>query len=106
MRSSGSFRIQHLLFYILLPAGMLCATLAHAQSDLKQGWDNFAKNDISRSREYFSKAIANDKDKPEAYLMLAVLATIDKTNEEAFANFEKFYESAPDPIPYLDALLT
>ena len=108
MRIARSSANHHSLLNILFifTACMLCTIHVHAQSDLKQGWDNFAKNDISRSRDYFTRATSSEKDKAEAYLMLAVLATIDKTNEEAFVNFEKFYESAPDPIPYLDALLT
>jgi len=91
--------------YAFMAIVTLCSAKASAQSNLKSGWDYFEKNDFAKSREYFTKATDNDKDKPEAYLMLAVLATIDKTEPEAFANFEKFYESAPDPIPYIDAVL-
>lgn len=116
---SQTIKCQILFFYsmrkknlINLPLGLALAlnafwlTPAFSQSDLQQGWDYFNKNNIPKAREYFTKATADNKDKAEAYLVLSLMATVDRTSDEAFKDFEQFYNASDNPYPYLDALWT
>lgn len=104
MRKKNSF---HLPIGLAVALNIFIAQPAFSQSDLQKGWDSFNKNDYFKAREYFSKVTASDsKDKAEAYLALSLMATIDKTSDEAFKDFEQFYTNSDNPYPYMDALWT
>ena len=73
-------------------------------NDISDGYNLFIKNKLKESRESFIKASQVIETKAEANLMLAILATIDKENEAAFDYFLNFYNSSPNPEPYIMAL--
>ena len=73
-------------------------------NDIADGYDLFTKNKLKQARERFMKASQVNDTKAEANLMLALLATIDKENEAAFDYFLNFYNSSPNPEPYVMAL--
>jgi len=70
-------------------------------SNLKRGWEHFSKNEYDNAKDKFDKASSSE---PEAFLGLALVAQMEGDEENAFLNFEKFYNVHPSPVPYLDAL--
>lgn len=71
-----------------------------AQSDYEKGWKAFQKNNREEARKYFSQDTSN----PEAMLSLALIDLNENKLNEAFLNFTRFYESSPNPYPYLYAV--
>lgn len=72
--------------------------------ELSEGYESFIKNDIKQSYQHFTAATRFSDTKAEAYLMLALIATVDKDQETAFNYFLNFYNSSPNPDPYVMAL--
>lgn len=96
------------MWFLLLPLLVaLCAplaSLAQTSSDLEAGWKSFYSNDRKQARELFTKATKESATKAEAYLGLSLLATIDKTDEEAFAEYVRFTNANPEHYPHTFAL--
>ena len=92
------------VLFFLLASALFTPALLKAQSNFDNGMENFSKNQLDKAREYFTKATAEGKDKAESFLMLGIMASIDKSDEEAFSYFKQFYASSDNPEPYLEAL--
>jgi tetratricopeptide (TPR) repeat protein len=75
------------------------------QTSIEKARENFKNNKISESRRLFIETTKQDPTNAEAYLMLSLLATIDKTPDEALDYFIRFTEVTTEDInPYLRAL--
>jgi tetratricopeptide (TPR) repeat protein len=90
------------LLIALLLAGFNSRTWA--QSSLDKGWQAFYQNKTDDARKNFEAAAADPKTQQEAYLALSIMATIDKTSDDAYAQFSNFYKSSSNPYPYLYAM--
>lgn len=71
---------------------------------LNKGWEAFYENKITDARGFFINAVNEQSSRQEALLALSFLAAIDKTDQEAFDYFVKFYDNCPNTKPYLLAL--
>ncbi|WP_347159612.1 DUF3857 domain-containing protein [Pontibacter chitinilyticus] len=100
--TGSSFRqlLLPLLFIFLTPL----LALAQSSADLDAAWKSFYANDRQQARELFNKATHDAATKAEAHLGLSLLATIDKTDAEAFAEYTRFAAASPNPYPYTFAL--
>ncbi|WP_242923563.1 DUF3857 domain-containing protein [Pontibacter liquoris] len=100
---TGSYFRQLLLSLLV---AFLTPLLAVAQTNagLEAAWKRFFANDRQQARELFSKATADAATKAEAHLGLSLLATIDKTETDAFAEYARFAAASPDHYPYAFAL--
>jgi tetratricopeptide (TPR) repeat protein len=94
------FLLLPLLFALCIPL----ASLARAGSDLDAAWKSFYANDRKQARELFTKATKESSTKAEAYLGLSLLATIDKSNDDAFQEYQRFAIATPNHYPYAFAL--
>jgi cytochrome c-type biogenesis protein CcmH/NrfG len=94
--------------YLLLPLFLALLTplfsIARGGSGLEAAWKSFYANDRQQARELFSKATKDAATKAEAHLGLSLLATINKPNVEAFAEYARFATANPDHYPYTFAL--
>ncbi|UKJ08972.1 DUF3857 domain-containing protein [Solitalea lacus] len=78
--------------------------LTFAQSaSLTKAWTLFYENKRTEAYALFNEASVDPTSAAEAYLGLAMLASIDKPQSVAFANFVKFYDKHPNPAPFLYA---
>ena len=73
-------------------------------TDYQKGWEFFSKNDRVEARKSFNEALNNPDTKSDALLSLSLLEWNENHLEAAFANFQKFYETSPNPYPYFYAL--
>lgn len=89
------------LFTLLFFMAVIQIASFGQSSNLKKGWELFSKNDYGKAKDKFNDASATE---PEAFLGLAFIAQMESNEEDAFYNFEKFYNAHPNPVPYLDAL--
>ncbi|KAA9331794.1 DUF3857 domain-containing protein [Adhaeribacter soli] len=89
-----------LLLSLLAPTGLL----VHAQDGTEAAWKSFYANDRNQARTLFQKAAQQPASKAEAHLGLSLLATIDRTGEEAFNEYARFAGSQPNSYPYTFAL--
>ncbi|MER2998101.1 DUF3857 domain-containing protein [Pontibacter populi] len=98
--SYSRYLLLSLLFSLLAPS------LAYSQNSasLDSAWKSFYSNDRQQARELFTKATKDVSTKAEAFLGLSLLATIDKTNSEAFAEYTRFVAANPAHYPYTFAL--
>lgn len=88
-----------LLFAFLIPQSSI-----GAGSELEAAWKSFYANDRQQARLLFEQASRNAAMKAEAHLGLSLLATIDKTDADAFAEYTRFATASPDHYPYTFAL--
>ncbi len=94
-------RIIHLLWLFMVLATSLRAL---AQTDLEKGNRAFFSNQRKGARSYYQAALAQPGQKPEAHLMLSLLAAMENREDESFEQFESFFKSSPNPYPYLFSL--
>lgn len=94
-----------LKFYLLIFISFNITPLFSQNNDLEQGWEAFKKNEISKAKDFFSKAKLDEKSKQDAHLALALMATMGmEDNEDAFNEFREFVQIADNPNAYLFAL--
>lgn len=72
--------------------------------ELSEGYASFAKNDLKAAYQHFEAASLVQSTKAESFLMLSMMAPIDKDDKTAFNYFLEFYKSTPNPMPYIMAL--
>jgi hypothetical protein len=72
--------------------------------DPQTGWTLFHKNQRTEARQAFQAATAREATKADAHLGLALLAWSEGNETRAFEHVQQFYESVPNPYPYLYAL--
>ncbi|MFD2512346.1 tetratricopeptide repeat protein [Pontibacter locisalis] len=89
-----------LLVALCIPAKLL----GQANPDLDAAWKSFYTNNRQEARTLFQKASKESSSKAEAQFGLSLLATVDKTHEEAFAAYVQFAEAHPNHQPYTVAL--
>ncbi len=83
---------------LLLFISKICA------DELSEGYKSFINNDINQANQHFKTASQVEETKAEAYLMLSLLATINKENDTAFNYFLNFYNNSKNPDPYTMAM--
>ena len=84
---------------------MISMSIFAQQTTIEKAWESFKTNKITESRKFFIETTQENPANAEAYLMLSILATIDRTPDEALSYFIKFTEVTTEDInPYLRAL--
>ncbi len=85
-----------LLLWVMVPAW--------AQSNLEKGNKAFFANQRKEARSLYQAALNQSPEKAEAHLMLSLIAAMENRENESFEHFEKFFQNAADPYPYLFSL--
>jgi tetratricopeptide (TPR) repeat protein len=86
-----------------LPVLVFCSFGLFAQTDLEQGNQAFFQNKRQEAKEKFQKSTLNAEQKPEAHLMLSILAGMEGKDDLSYQEFEKFFNASSNPYPYLYA---
>lgn len=89
---------KYLIFSLL---SLLFISFSFGQNAYNDGWKAYQKNERAEARKYFNQAAASNS---EALLALAFIDLDEHKLNAAFENFKKFYETSPNPYPYLYAL--
>jgi len=83
---------------------LLTGVLGANQNDYQKGWEAFNANNRVDARKFFNESINDPATKSDALLSLCLLDWNELKLDAAFDNFRKFYESSPNPYPYLYAM--
>lgn len=91
------------LILLALFVASFCTLKAQTDSDLKKGWDYFAKNNYKLAEQQFKKAL-NGSQKAEAHLALSLVGAATGNDEMSSTNHLQFFKTAKNPEPYIDGL--
>ncbi len=96
--------VKRTFYLILLFQLVLNMSFISGQQAYQNGWNAFMKNDRTEARKYFTQAVSDPTSGPEALISLSLLDWNENKLDAAFQNFQKFYETSPNPYPYLYAM--
>jgi hypothetical protein len=94
-------------FSFILLATLCFSWLSYGQSTTNQittAWQAFYQNQRLEAQKQFEIASQNPNTKADAYLGLGLLNWYDEQRDKGFDYMVKFYESSPNPYPYLYSL--
>lgn len=97
-----AFRFKTVVLFLGIMAG---STPVFSQQNLLQkAWASFNQNNRAEALLLFAQAAKDPATKPEAALGLCLVNYNDQAPQAAFEDLFTFYQTAPDPYPYIYAL--
>lgn len=97
---------KNILLVLFCQLAFLNHSFASNNDAYSKGWDAFTNNNRTEARKSFTIALQNPESKTDALLSLSLLDWSEWKLDSAFVNFERFYDSSPNPYPYLYALFS
>lgn len=92
---------------LVLFGSLMTITVSAASSgNYQKGWEAFVNNNRSDARRCFNSALNDPESKADALLSLSLLDWQEMKLDNAFENFRRFYETSPNPYPYLYGVLS
>jgi tetratricopeptide (TPR) repeat protein len=93
------------MYKLTLFAVFILVFVSQAMADeLSEGYKSFINNDLTKAYAHFTAASQVPESRSDAFLMLAIMSTVDKEPSESFRYFLDFYKSSKESNPYISAL--
>jgi predicted Zn-dependent protease len=91
------------IFFLLININFI-SLFAGEVSTYQKGWEGISSNNRADARKYFTQAVSNSSTNSDALLSLCLLNWYEQKDESALESFRQFYESSPNPYPYIYAV--